>query len=123
MSLSFRPVREVWGEHTSNFVPSDTVVNILHEIACDFGRSPAGMNFSETPYGEVTTVWIYEGGSFLYRLENMRSREREQHALALAEKYDAEVADVEALLDNMHGLAKDWRKMLDTDGSIRFYVD
>ena len=51
MSHSFRPVQEIWGRASSQFLDHDKVVEFLHDVAEDAGA------YTETQeYGELTSV-------------------------------------------------------------------
>jgi hypothetical protein len=117
MSMSLRPVREDWGTHSSSFC--DDPVNILSALTNEF----TGGNHGEESYGDLTVVWISDGKTFLDRLHAMNRDERHQLAVKFAGEYDEDVGDVDSLLSNMRNLANEWRGMLGSDGSLRFYVD
>ena len=115
MSASFRPVIEKWGEHSSNFVDSDILCNVILQLADNEG--------SESVYDDKFSVWIQDGAALLDKLHDMDTLARTRLAGELADEYGASLENMKNLLGNMHSLSVEWRKMLDTDGSIRFYID
>ena len=118
MSNSFRPVQEIWGDHSSCFVDPDIVECIIGALAED-----AGTIADRQDYGDFIVVWIQDGRRFLKFLRKQSAANLKQNfAPGFAHEHDADLADVESLLLNMHGLAGVWAKSLGDDGSIRFYI-
>ena len=137
MGNDFRPVRTVWGEHASCFMPSDAVERALEGLADLAGCETS----SEDRDGLYTEVWIGDGRKFFdYLKQETRSpQELADQALDLILLTAEDVAEdpapdvdpmpteeqfvsfMEALQANAEGwLAND----LDPkDGSIRFYID
>ena len=135
MGHDFRPVKTIWGEHASCFMPSDYVVRALAALA-DLAGCETTEEFRD---GLYTEVWIDDGKKFFAALkeETRTPQELADEALDLilltpeeaAEEPDNDTAAtveqftsfMEALRANAEGwLAND----LDPkDGSIRFYID
>ena len=137
MAHNFRPVKTIWGEASSCFMPSDAVERALLGLADLAGCETA----SEDRDGLYTEVWIDDGKRFFdYLKQETRSpQELADQALDLILLTAEDVAEdpapdvdpmptaeqfscfMEALRANAEGwLAND----LDPkDGSIRFYID
>jgi len=58
--LSFRPVKEVWGEHSSCFVDAGLMLRVLLAIAVE-----AGSHGEAHEYGDKTSIWVEEGANSL----------------------------------------------------------
>jgi hypothetical protein len=56
LSISFRPVKEVWGESSSCFISPDEVADRLRKLAEDHLR---GVVY-KYEYGDVISLWIEE---------------------------------------------------------------
>jgi len=122
MSESFRPVLELWGEHSHRYVSTGALLKVLEAIA-DHTTEPkhAGRYFEKCEYGEMENVWILFGQRFLNFLET-----REFSGAWLADHIgDSEesLSDYSSLANNMKTLVPLWRGFLDTDHSLRFYID
>ena len=137
MSRNFRPVKTIWGEHSSCFLPGEVVADVLSGLGSLAGCETA----SEDRDGLYTEVWIDDGKRFFdYLKQETRSpQELADQALDLILLTAEDVAEdpapdvdpmptaeqfscfMEALRANAEGwLAND----LDPkDGSIRFYID
>ncbi len=117
MSLSFRPVNEVWGEPSSCFVDHDTLLRILQHLA-----SEAGCQSEEYVYGDKTSVWIEDGVKTIeYIAANRRfTAERLAKRLGLNKE---ERERLEPLISNMKNMARIWRNSVDAHGALTFYVD
>ena len=61
MSLSFRPVKEIWGEPSSCFVDADLMLRVLLTIA-----DGAGTQSEAYAYGDKTSIWVEDGGKLLH---------------------------------------------------------
>src|SRR5438046_2588170 len=68
MSTSFRPMNEVWGEHSSCFVNGDLMLWVLLTIATE-----AETHSEACEYGDKTLFWIEDGGKFLEFVASNRS--------------------------------------------------
>jgi hypothetical protein len=111
MSMSFRPVREVWGAHSDQFIDHDALVQLLQNIAEKFGTSQVG------EYGETTVIWIEKGLEFLAFLGS------EDFNADVAHDIECEVDDLNAVMDNMRNMRVIWQREVDGDGSLCFYID
>jgi hypothetical protein len=67
MSLSFRPVREEWGEACSCFVDADEVVRLLRRVA-DILDIPS----EHHNYADNVSVWVEDGNTLLDYIESRR---------------------------------------------------
>jgi hypothetical protein len=115
MSKSFRPVKEVWGESISEFVNIATLGDLLTSIAQEIG-----CEFFQSPYLNMEVFWIQDGYAFFEYIqdENKFNLQRAQELFPNENK-----GDLESLISNMQSLARIWYKSLESDGSIRFYMD
>jgi hypothetical protein len=114
MSLSMRPVREQWGEATSLFLNTDTVVDLLANVAHSLGIA-YGLN--DTDQG--AEVIIHEGGKFLDHVES------EEFTPTTAQRLlnkTVDEGDLASLVQNLKSLAENWRGFLDED-ELRILVD
>jgi len=122
MSSDFRPVREVWGEHSGSFVDRETLVSIIDAIAGHTIEPEYAGNFLEhSNYGEVYVVWILRGTAFLKFIES--GEFTAQWVVDVLEDIEVVPDDVNSLTENMKALVPNWQGMLGRDGSLRFYVD
>lgn len=122
MALSFRPIREDWGDHSSCFITRDRLITVLeaiadHTIEADF----QGRYFELSEDAGGTVAWILRGESFLHFLE--RPEFTKQWLFDAIEANDITLEDIASLVHNMQALASSWRSMLDGDGSLSFRID
>ena len=119
MSTDFRPVVETWGPHSSCFVDGDALEQILLDLA-EFS-DPSG-DTESSDYSENRVVWIQNGDAFLNFID---SNSIEELFAQNSDWEDSEerAANVKSLLGNLKSLCTEWRKSVDTAGSIRFYID
>ncbi len=122
MSKKFRPVRELWGDASDCFVSSDVLLAILEAIADEtIETSRQGAYFSSGNDEDMARVWILRGSSFL---EFIRSPEFSGPWVIDHVDEDAlDLSDITSVVGNMKALAPQWQALLDTDDSLRFYVD
>ncbi len=118
MSLSFRPVKEVWGEHSSCFVDADLMLRVLLAIAVE-----AGSHGEAYEYGDKTSIWVEEGSKVLDFISNERVFTAERIARAVGLKKARHLNDLKFLVSNMQILADKWRDSIDTHGALTFYID
>ena len=138
MARNFRPVRVLWGESSSCFIPSEDVEKVLLGLA-DASGSETSVNLID---GAYTEVWIADGKAFF---DFLRAETRTPPALAdelldlilLTPEDVAEdpahndvdpmptVDQFELFMGNLRAMADGWQANdLDPkDGSIRFYID
>ena len=117
MSTSFRPVNEVWGEHSSCFVNGDLMLWVLLTIATE-----AETHSEAYEYGDKTSFWIEDGGKFLeFVASNRFSAERIAKSIGL--KAARHLNDLKFLVSSMQLLADKWRESIDTHGALTFYID
>jgi len=103
MGFSMRPVNEVWGTGTDQFMERDDLLDLLVEIGEKFGT------VEQNEYSDLTVVWIENGAAFLdYIASDAFQPESEE------QKYQVEA---------MRALANIWRTSLGSDKSLRFYLD
>ena len=113
MSLSFRPVREEWGEACSCLIDADQVVRLLRIVAENLGIPSEHHN-----YADNVSVWVEDGNKLLDYVESRRFTARNVAALT-----GLEAKAIEPLIGNMKTLARKWRKAIGTHGELHFYVD
>ena len=113
MSLSFRPVREEWGESCSCFVDADDVVRLLRGIA-DRLNIPS----EHHTYADNVSVWIEDGKKLL---DHMESRHFTVRLAAAITGLEAKV--LKPLVGNMKALSRTWRSAIGSHGELHFYVD
>lgn len=116
MSTCFRPVKEIWGQHSSCFVTQDTLLLVLHEIA-----TLSGSSSEAHAYGDKTSVWIEHGGKFLDFVGNKRAFTAERIARMLSLGAN-QLNDLKFLVSTMQVLADEWRSSIDVHGALMFYV-
>lgn len=122
MSKKFRPVRELWGNASDCFVSSDVLMAILEAIADEtIKTNHQGSYFSSRDDEDMTRVWILPGSSFL---EFVQSPEFSgPWVIDHMDEDRLDLSDIASVVGNMKALAPQWQALLDTDGSLRFYVD
>jgi len=116
MSLSFRPVQEIWGTASSCFIGNPA--EFLEALAEHSGCGPTERH----PYAECISVWISDGCKFLDALQTTEF----PPALFFFYQFFKEENDSAALASlwqNLKALADEWRDSVNTDGSIVFYID
>ncbi len=113
MSLSFRPVREEWGEACSCFIDADDVVRLLRRVA-DVLEIPS----EHYNYADTVSVWIENGAKFLDYLE---SRRFTTASLAVLTRLRPKA--IRPLVGNMKALSPAWRRAIGAHGELHFYVD
>ena len=118
MSLSFRPVKEIWGEHSSCFVDADLMLRVLLTIAVE-----AGSRGETYEYGDKTSIWVEDGGKLLDFIRNERLFTAERIARTLGLNEVHYVNDLKFLVSNMQILADKWRDSIDVHGALTFYID
>ncbi len=118
MSLSFRPVNEMRGEHSSCFVDADLMLQVLLTIATE-----AGSRGEAYEYGDKTSIWVEDGGKLIDFICNERLFTAERIARALELKKAHHLNDLKFLVSNMQILADKWRDSIDAHGALTFYID
>jgi hypothetical protein len=116
MSLTFRPVQEIWGTASSCFVGEPA--EFLEAFAELAGCGPTERH----PYAECTSVWISDGSKFLDALEATEF----PPSLFFSDRFlkgDGDTTGLASLWQNLKALAGEWRGSLNTDGSLVFYID
>jgi len=113
MSLSFRPVREEWGEACSCFIDADDVVRLLRGIA-DSLNIPS----EHHAYADNISVWVEDGKKFLDYVEGRRFTAK--HAVALT---GLAARALKPLVGNMKALSRMWQSAIGSHGELHFYVD
>lgn len=119
MSQSFRPVREIWNVHSSCFLEPLQLIALLHDLAARVGTAS-----DEHQYGDNTAIWLEDGRKVL---DYMEVDERftapsfkdsmEEQGIAVNKN------DLIALIGNMRGLSKQWRRSIGKHGELIFYID
>ncbi len=113
MSITMRPVTEVWGQDTACFCSSFTMEAIFYELG----------DFSTQDYGDYREVWTEKGAEFLNKLQ-AKTNDELYSELSVETWNNISVDDSNSLFDNMRALAPEWYTNLDpTDGSLTFYID
>jgi hypothetical protein len=95
MSLSFRPVNEIWGEHSSCFVNGDLTLWVLLTIAAE-----AGTHSEAYEYGDKTSFWVEDGGKFLDFISS-EPFTAERIAKSLGLRAARHLSDLKFLVSNM----------------------
>jgi hypothetical protein len=113
MSLSFRPVREEWGEACSCFIDADELVRLLRRVA-DILEIPS----EHHNYADNLSVWIEDGNKLLDYVESRRFTARGVAALT-----GLKAQALKSFVGNMKTLARKWRKAIGSHGELHFYVD
>jgi hypothetical protein len=119
MSVSFRPVREEWGEHSSMFVDREVLQLVLEYVA---GKVKSSCSYED--YGEVRVIWIGKGRDFLnyvatspkFTLSNVYRGIKDG---ALVGNDD----ELKSLISNMKNMTTSWLTSVDSSGGLRFYLD
>jgi hypothetical protein len=134
MSRNFRPVKTIWGEHSSCFLPGEVVADVLSGLG-----SLAGCEISQDFHGDVLEVWIDDGKKFLtFIQEDLRAplefaaelpviliTEEEAKVDGLSDADFATGEQFVSFIGNLRVHADRWlAESLDPrDGSLRFYID
>ena len=113
MSLSFRPVREEWGEACSCFIDADEVVRLIRRVA-DILDIPS----EHHDYADNISVWVEDGNKLLDYLESRRFT-----ASTAARLTGLKAEALKPLIGNMKALSRKWRKAIGSHGELHFYVD
>ena len=116
MSALFRPVKEVWGDHSDEFISVAALGDLLTSIAEEIESE-----YEQNPYSDMEVFWIQDGHAFLHYIED----ETRFNVLRVRELLPDEDEDsIQSLIGNMRNLVQKWRLFIDgTDGSLRFYMD
>jgi len=119
MSQSFRPVKEIWNMRCSCLVETEELIALLHDLAARLGTAS-----DEHEYGDNKAVWFEEGEKILDYLEADDRFNAESFTESLEEQGIAiNKNDLATLIDNMRGLAGQWRSSIGERGELVFYVD
>lgn len=113
MSLSFRPVREEWGEVCSCFIDADEVVSLLRRVS-EVLEIPS----EHHNYADNVSVWIEDGNKLLDYLESRRFT-----APTVAQLTGLKAQALKPLIRNMKVLSHKWRRAIGSHGELHFYVD
>ena len=113
MSLSFRPVREEWGEACSCFIDADEVVRLLRIMA-----NTLDIPSEHHSYADNVSVWIEDGAKLLDHIESHRFT-----APSVARLIGLKAKALPALVSNMKALSRNWRRAIGSHGELHFYVD
>lgn len=119
MSADFRPVRELWGEPCGSFLDRDVLLSFFEVIA-----DSVQAHSQSDQYADKEVFCVANGEVFVAYVESNPEFTSEFMMAQLAEqghKPDAE--SVASQVQNAKVQASDWRKNIDSDGSLRFYVD
>ena len=119
MSQSFRPVKEIWNMHSSCFVEPEELITLLHDLAARVGTAS-----DEHEYGDNKAIWLEEGNKVLDYVE----ADERFNATSFTDSLEEQGVvinknDLVALIDNMRGLAKQWRSSIGERGELVFYID
>jgi len=114
MSSSMRPVKTVWGPHTSMFITD-------HDRLVDVLRAATGVAFSWWDYeSDFCKIYIDEGKRFLDALATMDI----DRAVDVVDPLPGQREDVRCLLSNLKALARDWASYVDEDtGQLEIWAD
>ena len=118
MSMSFRPVNEVWGEPSSCFVEPSLLMRVLFAAA-----SHVGTKSEAYEYGDKTAVWIGDGRKLLDLIGSKRRFSAGRVVRWLGLHHDRHRSDLRSLVSNMRALATAWQNSVDSNGALTFYVD
>ena len=134
MSRNFRPVKTIWGEHSSCFLPGEAVADVLSGLGI-----LAGCAISQDFHGDVHEVWIDDGKKFLTFIqedpraplefaaelpvilitgEEAKADGLSDADLATGEQFVSFIGNLRVHADRWLGESLDPR-----DGSLRFYID
>lgn len=104
----------------STFLDHDDMLAFLNELAERVGDST-----SENEYSEVTSVYFREGKALLDYVENDPGFTVDSFMDSLpGNSQDEEKREnLEYLMSNFKSMASEWRKSIDKDGNLTFYVD
>jgi hypothetical protein len=119
MGGSFRPVEEIWGEHSSMFLEHEDVLAVFDELA-----RRTNQDTCTHEYGEVESVYFPEGAAIFDYAETDANFTAKSFGVSLREN-GRKVSQVSLghLLSNLKNMAPDWRKSIDKNGTLTFYVD
>ena len=144
MSLCLRPVVETWGEgltYSTRWIDMDDLIAALVQYAGeDTGEGKESVLDLEplvhetSTYGDMRTVYISDGERFLNWLESVPvTGGADPKALTTRLEADGLIPDgeddpeeLERIVEDLRGMknmAKDWKKSVDQDRSLRFYCD
>ena len=118
MSYNFRPVVETWGTASSCFLDGDDLEQLLLDLA-EFSDSSGDTECSD--YVDNRVVWIQNGDAF-FNFIDANSIELLFDQNSDWNDSEERAKNVKAVLGNLKSLCTEWRKSLDKDGSIRFYI-
>jgi hypothetical protein len=134
MARNFRPVKTIWGEHSSCFLPGEVVADVLSGLGI-----LAGCETSQDFHGDVHEVWIDDGKKFLTFIQEDPRAPLDLAAELPVILITGEEAKADGLSDsdfatdeqfvffigNLRVHAGRWlAESLDPrDGSLRFYID
>ena len=128
MSASFRPVLEIWGEHSSMFLDHDDMLEFLDELALRIDDCA-----SANEYGEVTSVFFVDGEKLLDYVEKNPEFTVDSFSESLAWEsapnmhwqalLDEKREHLKSLMSNFKTYAPEWRKSINKSGALTFYVD
>ena len=113
MSLSFRPVREEWGEPSSCFIDADELITLLRRV-CEILAIPT----EQHRYADNTSVWIEDGNKLLDYVESRRFTASSAAALT-----GLRPEALGPLIGNMKALCPKWRGSVGAHEELNFYVD
>jgi len=119
VSRTFRPVKEIWGEDSNQFVDHDSLVDILTTIADEVNPNDGQFSYDTVEYNDKTVFWASDGKRFL---ATMRAA-NDTDFLHVCDADDDQACV--SLIQNLKALADTWeRDSLDPkDGSLRLYID
>jgi hypothetical protein len=112
MSQSFRPVKEIWNVHSSCFVESEELAALLHDLAARVGTAS-----DEHEYGDNHAVCLEDGNKALNYVETDERFNAASFTDSLQEQgIVINKIDLTTLIDNVRGLAKQWRSSIGDQG-------
>ena len=119
MSQSFRAVKEIWNVHSSCFIEPEKLIVLLHDLAARVGTAS-----DEHEDGDKHAVWLENGRKVLDYMEADERFSAASFTDSLEEQgLVINKHDLIALIDNMRGLAKQWRSSIGEHGELVFYID
>lgn len=124
MSLSFRPVKEVWGPSSDCFVDTEDMLAIFELIADkSVPENFEGLYFDHNEYANHISVWILYGQKFLDFIAG--NQFTASWLIDNLEYEEPNPDDVGALVNNLKAFTKQWQSSIDEAGGgcLRFYVD
>lgn len=120
MSKSFRPVEEIWGDSSSSFLQPEDLEDVLITIA---EHSFAG-DVEAADYLDVRSIWIENAVNFF---DYVKDKSTDFIIANLLDHVsvinDDDVDDLKSVIENIKALDAEWRKSIQEDGSINFYID